>query len=336
MENNKVQEWGFALAWNKALEQVEDRPMKERSHLWASELGKSPVDLWLKLRGTPLTNPPNARSLRKFEAGNVFEWIVSLVLKRAGILKESQKWMSWQYPGLVEVTGKADFIAGGRAKKDAALEDISQLGLPNVFIKGGTQILEYLESLGDLEEMPLEVKSVSSFMFESLEKNQSATKIHRLQLTHYLKAMGYKKGRIVYICRDDLRMMEFVVYLEIAEPEYKEVITNMTNVLQSGVRPDLEKRIVFDEDLGKFAKNFNVAYSGYLTMLYGFKDQKEFDDIHTPVVARWNRVMARVKNGDKMTAKNMEVLAEMRLGGFEPNELVDKFVGGAVEEEVPA
>lgn len=334
MEDTKKQEWGFAMAWNKALEQVEERPLTKRAHMWASELGKSPVDIWLKLNGTPLTNPPNARSLRKFEAGNVFEWIVSLVLKRAGILKESQKWMSHQYPGLVEVTGKADFIAGGRAKKDDAVEAIGELGLPNVFIKGGTQILEYLESLGDLEEMPLEVKSVSSFMFESLEKNNSASKIHRLQLTHYLKAMGYSKGRIVYICRDDLRMMEFVVYLETAEPEYKHFIEDMTKHLASSERPPLEQKIVFDNDLGKFAKNFNVAYSGYLTLLYGFKDQKEFDDIHTPVVARWNRVMGRIKNGDKMTPKNLEVIAEMRLGGFEPDQLVEKFVGnGAGEEE---
>jgi hypothetical protein len=332
-EDNNVKEWGFALAWNKALEQIEERPMQPRGHLWASELGKSPVDLWLKLRGTPLTNPPNARSLRKFEAGNVFEWIVSLVLKRAGILKEQQKWSSWQYPGMVEVTGKADFIAGGIAKKDVAIEAIGELGLPNVFIKGGTQILEYLEELGALEEMPLEVKSVSSFMFESLEKNKSASKIHRLQLTHYLKAMGYEKGRIVYICRDDLRMMEFVVYLETAEPEYKKFIEDMTAVLKSDVRPEVENKIIFDNDLGKFAKNFNVAYSGYLTMLYGFKDQKEFDEMHTPVVNRWNRVMGRIKNGDKMTPKNLEVIAEMKLAGFNPDELVSKFVGTATEEE---
>ncbi len=334
MENNKLKEWGFAMAWNKALEQVEERPLKERDHLWASELGKAPVDLWLKLRATPLTNPPNARSLRKFEAGNVFEWIVSLVLKRAGILKEEQKWMAWQYPGLIQVTGKADFIAGGFAKKDDALEAISELGLPNVFIKGGAQILEYLESLGELEETPLEVKSVSSFMFESLEKNNSASKIHRLQLTHYLKAMGYSKGRIVYICRDDLRMMEFVVSLETAEPEYKAFIEKMTEILKNPEMPPRETGIVFDPDLGKFAKNFNVAYSGYLTLLYGFKDQKEFDDIHTPIVARWNRVMARLKNGDKITAKNEEVFTEMRLAGYEPTTLVDMFVGSGVEEEV--
>ena len=83
--------WGLSEVWNKSLEEQEQRPLSFRDHLWASELGKAPVDLWLKLRAVPPTNPPNPRSLRKFEAGNVFEWIVSLILKRAGILKESQR-----------------------------------------------------------------------------------------------------------------------------------------------------------------------------------------------------------------------------------------------------
>lgn len=327
------QDWGFALAWNKALEQVEERPLAPRKHLWASELGKSHIDLWHKLRATPVTNPPNARSLRKFEAGNVFEWIVSLVLKRAGILKEEQTHVSHQYPGLVEVTGKVDFIAGGKATKDGALKDIAELGLPSVFIKGGEQILDYLVSLGELDEMPLEVKSVSSYMFESLERAKKPSKIHRLQLTHYLKAMGYAKGRLVYICRDDLRMMEFVVYLNDAEPEYKAFIEDMTKYLASDVPPPLEKPIVWDEELGKFAKNFNVAYSGYLTLLYGYQDQKEFDDQFVKVAQRWNRVLKRLKEGAKITPKNELVFEEMREAGYEPKALVTAFVGIDDEEE---
>src|SRR5258708_20285530 len=101
--------WGLATAWNASLIDTEERELKVRDNLWASELGKAPIDVWLKMHGTKPTNPPNARSLRKFEAGNVFEWIVSLILKRAGILRESQKWSSFQYPGLLKVTGKPHF-----------------------------------------------------------------------------------------------------------------------------------------------------------------------------------------------------------------------------------
>ena len=335
IENLEAKSWTFALAWNKALEQIEERPMRVRRNLWASELGKAHIDLYLKLNGTPLTNPPNARSLRKFEAGNVFEWIVSLILKRAGILKEQQKWVSYQYPNLLEVTGKADFIAGGVAKKDDAIESISNLGLPNVFIKGGEQILTYLSGLGTLEEMPLEVKSVSVFMFDALEKGGNASKIHRLQLFHYLKAMNYPKGRIVYICRDDLRMMEFLVQNPSpTEDEYRTEIEAITGYINRKERPPLEQKIVFDSDIRKFAKNFNVAYSGYLTMLYGYENQKQFDDEHTPKVARWNRVMARLKVGAKTTAKNEEVLEEITKAGYDIDEISSKFIDVPIVEEL--
>ena len=74
MENlNKKQNWGFAEIWNASLLEKNDRELTARDKLWASELGKAPIDLWLKMRAIKPTNPPNARSLRKFEAGNVFE-----------------------------------------------------------------------------------------------------------------------------------------------------------------------------------------------------------------------------------------------------------------------
>lgn len=324
--------WGFTEIWNQSLLEREERPMKERNNLWASELGKSYVDLWLKMRATKLTNPPNSRSMRKFEAGNVFEWIVSLILKRAGILRDSQNWCKYQYPGLIEVTGKADFIAGGKPDIEKWKREMLNLEMPDVFLRGGERIVKYFaENYPDgLEEMPLEIKSLSAFMYDALERKKEASKIHKFQGFHYLKANNYPKTTIVYICRDDLRMMEYVVTPDF-EPEYKEFIEQMTKYHLSEDRPPLENPITFDDDLGKFCKNFNVAYSGYLTMLYGFKDQKEFDDKYTPTVSRWNRVLERVKNGDKMTIKNEEVLKEIQIAGYDIEEIKSKFVANNLE-----
>jgi hypothetical protein len=329
MNNLDKKMWGFADVWNQSLLEANQRPMKQRNNLWASELGKSPVDLWLKMRAVEPTNPPNPRSMRKFEAGNVFEWIVSLILKRAGILQESQKWSSYQYPDLLEVTGKADFIAGGKPDYEKWQNEMSQLELPDVFLRAGERIIKYFtENYPEgLTEMPLEIKSVSAFMFEALEKNKSASKIHRLQTFHYLKSENRPIATIVYICRDDLRMMEFLVENPSeTENEYKQVIETITKYHKSEERPPLEKVIEFSQDIGKFAKNFNVAYSGYLTMLYGFKDQAEFDAKYTPIVSRWNRVMARIKNGDKMTDKNNEVIKEIEEAGYNLKDLTIKFV----------
>jgi len=325
METLSKKSWGFTEVWNQSLLEREDRPMKVRNNLWASELGKSYVDLWMKMRATELTNPPNPRSLRKFEAGNVFEWIVSLILKRAGILKDSQNWCSYQYPGLIEVTGKADFIAGGKPDFEKWKNEMLSLELPNVFLRSGERIIKYFaENYPDgLEEMPLEIKSLSAFMYDALERKKEASRIHKLQGFHYLKANGYPKTTIVYICRDDLRMMEYVVTPDY-EPEYKSFIEKMSEYHRSEEKPPLENAIVFDEDLGKFCKNFNVAYSGYLTMLYGFKDQKEFDDKYTPTVSRWNRVLERVKSKATMTDKNREVLKEIQLAGYNLKEIISK------------
>lgn len=318
-------EWKMAEIWNQSLLEQNRRATVARKNLWASELGKAPIELYLKLKGVEASNPPNARALRKFEAGNVFEWIVSLILQRAGILQESQKWVSHQYPGLLEVTGKADFIAGGMPNSDAAIAEMEALGLPDIFLRATKKILEHLTEFypEGLEKMPLEIKSVSSYMFDGLEANNRSMKGHRMQTFHYLKAMNFKKAHIVYICRDDLRMLEIpVLNPGPVEDEYKNSIAAITEYVKSGEQPPLEDEIIFDEDIGKFSKNWNVEYSNYLTMLYGYKDPMEFYEKIGPIADRWNRVLTRAKTGKDITAKNEEVIEEIKSKGFDFDECV--------------
>lgn len=327
IQNSK--NWGFSKVWNESLLNNNQRELSVRDRLWASELGKAPIDIWLKMRAIKPTNPPNNRSLRKFEAGNVFEWIVSLILKRAGILKEGQKWLGYQYPNCIEVSGKADFIAGGKPDIEKFRMEMSHFDLPDVFLRAGEKIVKYLLETypAGLDEKILEIKSVSAFMFNALERKQRASKIHRLQTFHYLKAENRETANIVYICRDDLRMMEFAVNNPSeTENEYKEFIENLSMYHFLNERPPIEKHIVFDNDIGKFCKNFNVAYSGYLTMLYGFANQKEFDDKYTPIVSRWNRVLDRIKKGKEMTAKNNDVLEEIKQTGFIVEDILKEYV----------
>jgi hypothetical protein len=358
--SNAATDWTLALVWNKTLEEREERPVEPRERMWAGELGKSPLEVFLKMRGIAPSNPPNPRSLRKFEAGNFFEWVVSIVLKRVGILKEAQKWTMFQYPGLVPVSGKIDFVAGGKPDYKQALRQLENtsewlveevqrilkpfpipqgavdlivrlikdniLELPDIFTRCARNIVLYLEENypEGLEDRFLEIKSVSAFMMNSLEIKKAASRVHRLQILHYLKSENYKKGLVVYICRDDLRMMEIPVNLtEENEKEYRDAIeavskvynahrnTSITDFLippdssdvlkweynPAGIPglPELEKPVVWDEDMGKFARNWNVEYSNYLTMLYGFPDQLAFEEYVMPTVGKWNRVMKRIK-----------------------------------------
>lgn len=327
-------EWNFAEVWNKSLEREKERPLEKRDHLWASELGKSPIDVFLKLRAEEPTNPPNARSRRKFVAGNIWEDILKMILTRAGILITDQERCEYQYEGLMKVTGKLDFKAGGKPdyeKSKQALEELRDSGIVSEdIIQGGIDIVEYLskEFPEGLPTKILEIKSVSAFMFDGIESRSKSLKIHRIQLYHYLKSLNEEKGDIVYICKDDCRMIQIPVSLndEEVEKEYKQAIETISRYHFADEQPPLEEPVIWDEDLGKFAKNFNVAYSMYLTKLYGFKDQAEFDDKFTAVSASWNRVITRIREGKDMTANNEEKLAEMAEAGYKPE---------MVEVEVP-
>lgn len=306
--------------WNKTLETRKDRPLKKRDHLWASELGKAPVDVWLKLNATKPTNPPDARALRKFEAGNLIEWVVEMVLKRAGavLIKEgdrgTQKWVSHQYPNMMEVTGKIDIMSGNEDGDYTSSLDFDVLRLPPIFTKLADNIKAYLEEKypNGLEKVPVEVKSCSSFMYE-VYANQGPSDNHKLQLFHYLKAEGVPKGILLYASKDDLRLLEFeVMNPSPVEDMYKENIAILTKHINSGERPPLEKFINFDMDSFKFRANWKVMYSDYLTLLYGFEHQESFRTTFDKKVNSYNRVFKRIAQEKKMTKLNLEIIEDMK------------------------
>lgn len=292
------EQWTLSEVWNAATLAKEERPVEPRDYMWASELGKGVADVVLRMRGEKPTNPPDPRARRKFEAGNIYEWIVRLVLIRAGILKQTQDRCEHQYDDLVKVTGRLDFEAGGVPTYDSALESLDALELPDVIERASEAFVAYLKEKypKGLENTLIEVKSASAFMFEGLERTKQASKNHRLQITHYLISKGYKRGVIIYICRDDLRMFEAEIILDDElEAEYRAEIAEVSRVYKSGEMPPLEPKIYYDEDTERFSKNWRVAYSQYLTKLYGFKNQGEFDEIYQPMAERWNRVLNRLR-----------------------------------------
>lgn len=306
--------WSLYQIWNQSLEQREERILKARDNIWAGELGGSFIDRWLKMKAVPYTNPPNPRSLRKFEAGNIWEWIVSIVLKRAGILQTHNEWCSMQYPDCLKVTGKLDFLAGGKPDWDKAYYAIQKFGFPIFITKATGNIIEHFKTQfpEGIETIILELKSCSSFMFELYEKNNTGSQNHKLQLFHYLKAKQIPEGHIVYISKDDARMLEIGIWNPSdIENEYRRDINSMTYFINEDEQPPLENPIIWDTDFNKFSTNYKVGYSVYLTKLYGLKDQLEFDTKYKPIVERWNRVIGRIASGKTMTKNNQEVKDEI-------------------------
>lgn len=332
--------WSFFRVWNDSL--LKDRPQRTdlRNHIWASELGGAYIDRYLKMKGVPYTNPPNARSLRKFQAGDIWEWIVQLILKRAGILIDTQEHLSFQYPELLEVTGKLDFLAGGKPDWEKAKSEVKSIGLPELIEEASVAIIENLQVKygDDLKTIVLEVKSCSTMMFDKYERTGKANPHHKLQLFHYLKAKNLPEGHIVYICKDDCRMMEIgVLNVPSVEEEYKADILKMTQFVQNNVEPEVEKEVLFDFDSIRFTKNWKVEYSPYLTKLYGHSEPEAFREMWDSKVAQFNRTLKRVATEQKMTPLNLQVIEEIR--AYFPNylEIVDlakQKAAEAVEDSV--
>lgn len=337
--------WSFTKIWNDSLEQGRpERKFEPRLHIWATELGGSFIDRYLKMQATPYTNPPNPRSKRKFEAGNMMEWLVKLVLKRAGILiplpplangKESN-WLEFQYPTLLRVTGKLDALAGGKPDWEKAKIEVTALELPEFFDRATDSIIQHFsEKYPDgLKEIILEVKSVGSYMYDSYEKFGTGNPNHKLQLFHYLKARNMREGHVVYICKDDLRMLELGVFNPSpVEDIYKTDIEVMTKYILTKEMPPLEKQIVFSDESMRFSANWKVAYSNYLKKLYGYEDQFSFDNTWKPKMAQWNRVLGRCVKGESMTKMNIDVVEEIKKDFPNFDEIVKKVKKAGVDLE---
>lgn len=305
--------WSVARAWNESLINRAERPLKVRDYCWASEIGGSMIDRYLKMNAVPATNAPNARALRKFEAGNLFEWILEFVLKRAGVLLDTQEWINYQYPGLLRVTGKMDFLAGGQPDWERARQEVQTIGLPDAINRASLAIVDNLsDTFGDdtLKTIIIECKSVSSFMMDRYEATGTANPNHRCQLFHYLKGKELSEGHVVYICKDDCRMLELGVFNPSpVEDEYKADLERMTAYIRNGEQPPKEQEIQFDKDaqrgLGGFSANWKIEYSNYLTHLYGYKQPMDYRDAVDKTIGQMNRVYKRCVTGANMTAKNL-------------------------------
>lgn len=327
--------WSFFQAWNGSLGKRKDRILTPRQHIWASELGGSYIDRYLKMTAVEPTNPPNMRSLRKFDAGNMWEGIAWFVLSRAGVLINSQEWLEYQLPDMLSVTGKLDFLAGGKPDWQKARSSVKEMSVNfgpfGEFIsRQSLAIIDYLSATygNELKTLVLECKSVSSFMFDRYERTGKANPHHEAQLMHYLLSKNLPEGHIIYICKDDCRMLEFPVF---NTPDgnsptmqmYKSDVEKMTHFIKNKIEPNKEELIIFSEDLGKFSSNWKVEYSGYLTKLYGFSEPEAYRALVDPKISSFNRGFSRLILSEtggttptgkpiKLTDGNLSAVEEMK------------------------
>lgn len=323
-------EWNLASLWNEVAYR-EERPLVARDYIYASELGMPFIDRFLKMKATPYTNPPNSRSQRKFLAGHIWEYTVKQILVACGVYNyEEVKADANPYPNMLPVHGRLDFICGGHVDGELAFNNISKLSLPDFLFKIAERIIDALDGK-TLEEKILELKAISTFAFDRVEKIKCALPQHGLQGYHYQKTKGIT-AEVAYICKDDCRMLQFGVDVLKTEEVYRDDIEQMTHYFTKNEKPAPAPLARFDPLTGKFAKNLQVEYSPYLTMVYGFATP---DDYRASVayIDKWNRTLSRfvqAETGCKtptgkaitITPKNKEARAEIEAGGYNLDELI--------------
>lgn len=313
-----MQDWNLANIWNGSFEPTE-RQNEPRERLWASELWKPDIDLYWLLRGRQSSNVPNSRSKRKFDAGELHEWFVRLVLQRAGIYRSSQDRVVMEQEGLLPVSGKLDFVAGGIPTLDESLDELfNNINIPELYKRQGFNLVEKLCAMypDGLIEKNLEIKSVASFGFDRIERSGKPLSGHDIQAFHYAYTTK-RPTALIYICRDDLRMYEFQIAPDDAElsKRYFGKVERITRHHEANIEPEREPFITYED--GKFSKNLGVEYSPFLFDIYGFTEPKEYSEKFKGMVGKWNRVMSRMLKSQKMTPKNEEIIKEIIAFGFD-------------------
>lgn len=294
--------WSLSTIWNECLDLDRQREYQPRDYIWASELGRGFYDRYWKMHGRKPTTPPNLRAKRKFEAGNLTEWVVTQILRRANVLQATQQHITYDN-GEMKVTGRCDFIAGGRPTLDDTTD------LPEGLAEVSQAVIERLYENGELDEQILELKSCSGMMFERYLIAPS--KNHALQNFHYAHQLR-KPGRLIYLSRDDLRMAEWPIDPDSEKWEelYEADINGMAdfyNLSEDEVGDHKEPLLLFED--GKFRKNFEVEYSGYLTD-YGFDRPDLYAEPAGKLCGRINRVVTRITESKKLTKLNEEAIID--------------------------
>ena len=322
--------WSLEKVWNEAAKSTQ-RPLVPRDYIYASELMYPKVDRFLKMRAVPYTTPPNDRSLRKFFCGRVWEYIVKNVLLTCGLyINEEVKADCTPYNSSLPIHGRLDFLCGGKVNKEEAMENAAAHHLPEFLMGIAENIVSFYDGK-DLERRVVELKSVSMYAFEYVEKRGKALDTHTAQGYHYSRHAELP-AVVDYISKDTSLLAEFDINDD-TEAAYKDDIEQMSFYFLKGEMPPVEPLSMFDPSVAKFSKHLGVEYSPYLSMLYGFANPDEYRRAVEPVVKRWNNALTRYAAAEMgattptgkpivISQKNKDVRQEIMLAGYNFSELL--------------
>lgn len=249
-------DWSIQTIWNEVLSLADEREFKPREHIWASEIGKNFFERYLKMTGVKPDLEYPKRVLRVFCAGDFYERLMGYILVTAGILKHDNK--RYEVPATettLMVSVKPDFIAGGKPDWEKVRKDLEENPMWNFFPKLKLIAEKLVAQLNEkfpqgLSDLVYEIKSVNSQLFWSKKHYlQEAYPHHAMQLHTEMKATGLPEGRLLYVSKDDLTILEFPLYLldEEREKLWLADVQQMTHYIKTRTSPPPPQEIVFDK-----------------------------------------------------------------------------------------
>jgi len=186
---------------------LNEREERKVTSWQASKLGSCLTGVYLERLGEKPDTEFNNRTLRVFSVGNIFEeWITDL-LPSNGVMVEKQ--IRCEIPEY-DATGYADVVL---TKKQ--------------------------------EQWVYEIKSKHSYGFKYLYQ-EGANRQHKMQLWFYLKALDIKEGRIFYVSKDDLRLLDYLV--ELKDKKISSDVLNELSILNNAWQKKIAPPIPKEED----------------------------------------------------------------------------------------
>lgn len=326
----------FVDIFDTALALDKKRDFKARDYIYASEVGMGYFDRFLSMNGVRPSNDPNEIAVRKFKLGELIEDFFKLVLWEMGILKAQEKSIRSNFGFGCEVSGRMDVVYGGRwdiKDIESVFEELKFLKFIGLLSDTVKKFAEENKNV-DYDICGIEIKSVSDFVYNRIDARKSPEIHHACQAFHY----AYWEGipfQLVYFDKNNGRMQSFWILPTDNKwySVYMNDIKEMSNYYLNNIRPEKEKLLLFDGE--RFSTNWKVEYSKYLTAEYKFSTKDEYREYATPFVQRFNRVMARVRDGKKLTQDNILAINEMKKFGYEIELNTSLVTEDIPHEEVP-
>ena len=315
--------------WNEKV-MTERSRTKVRDYISPSDLGGSFLDRYYKMTGVEPTNKYDERTLRIFDAGRMFEWIIVRTFAMAGILLEKQfKITIPETKDTLAIWGFGDALIGGTPDWKSARNRVNKF-LDEFKLKLDDEVIERysLKLIDGLEkEFPeglpekivVEAKSVNSMSFWSHNNRDKDGNFvgydhHKLQAYAYLKGRpDASHARLFYISKDDLCLQEVGVFANDGIDElYQNDIKEMTYYIKAKEEPKKEPDIVYDKRKKMFGLNWRIVRSTFLTKITGLPDSTAWEEKYRPEMQKMNLALKHLRAG-KLKPEDPAVIEQYKL-----------------------